>query len=108
MVWVQQAVITSVPGSITFISPAVPANSNWLVYAPDIDEFDVQSYGVLLLQIFNFDIGGEFMTAYSHQCFTRVESVFQPLPILGTLNLRTGFYAGLKTSPRSIEIWTET
>lgn len=108
MTWNILDTFTTVPGVISFASTEVSANRNWLVYAPDIDESDVQSYGVLVLQIFNFDIGGEYMSIFSHNCYTRVEAVFNPVPMMGTLNLRTCFYPGERTKSRSVQVWTET
>lgn len=107
MSWTLSLDTTTIPGSIIYSPSEVSAASNFLVLASDINEVDVQSYGVLILQIFNFDIGGEYMTFASKNCYTRCEVMFNPSPFLGSNNIRWGFYAGLKTKPRNIQLWTE-
>lgn len=97
----------TIPGSIYLIGTAVSADHNFAVLIREIDEEDVRPYGQLLLQIYIPNPIDEYSTCVSHSCYTRSEVIFTPIPVLGSLNLRVGFYSPVRSLPRTVEIWTE-
>jgi len=98
---------TPTEGRLYLIGTAVTAASNFLVLNRSLDEDRSRQYGTLLLQVYAPNPVDEFATAFTRVLYTRCEIVFNPLPVLGELNIRVAFYANRNVVPVPISIYSE-
>lgn len=98
---------TPTEGQLYVIGTAVTAASNFLVLNSSLNEDRSRQYGTLVLQVYAPNPVDEFATAFTRVLYTRCEILLNPLPSLGSFNIRVCFYANRNVVPVPITIYTE-
>jgi len=107
MAFTERSTVESLPGELSIFGELIAANQNFLVQNLDLTVDDIQPWGFLIFQIYVPFPVDRFSTLLTVPCYTDSILVINPLPALGSLNLRICFYRSQSSAPATVRLWTE-